>query len=65
MATAVEASNVAMRYVTEAERCPSHPPKKYCLWLLNIYPHEGKKNAWSFDFIVLWAFIAIVQHWWL
>jgi len=28
MATAAEASDVAMRYVTKAERCPPPPPKK-------------------------------------
>jgi len=50
MATAVAASDVAVRYVTEAVRCP--PPPKYCLWLLwavsfepeagNISPIKGK-----------------------
>jgi len=63
MATAVEASDVAMRYVTEVERCP--PPHQniacgYCElfpWSLKLnthHPSTGKiKNECSFDFIAL------------
>jgi hypothetical protein len=75
MATAVEASDVAMRYVTEVERCP--PPNQniacgYCElfpWSLKLNTYHsstGKiKNACSFDFIALCTFITILQHWWL
>jgi hypothetical protein len=75
MATAVEASDVAMRYVTEAERCPTPHQNiacDYCelfLWSLklNTYPQstEKIKNAWIFNCITLCAFITILHHWWL
>jgi hypothetical protein len=66
MATAAETSDVAMRYVTEAERCPRPPKKVLPMVTEHISPcREKVKNAWSFDFIVPCAFIAIVQHWWL
>jgi hypothetical protein len=43
MATAVKASDIAMRYVSEAERCP--PPHEKILPLVteHISPTEGKR----------------------
>jgi len=71
MATAVEASDVAMRYVTEAEVCPPPHPQILPVVTVNLnqntYPPslEKIKNAWSFDFIVLCAIITILKYWWL
>jgi hypothetical protein len=73
MATAAEASDVAMRYVTEAERCPPHQNIAcgYCEllpWSLKqtCPPSTEKiKNARSFDFMALCDLITIMQHWWL
>jgi hypothetical protein len=69
MAIVVEASDVAMRYVAEAER-PPHPqilPVVTVSLKLNTYSPsmEKIKNAWSCDFIVLSAFITILKQWWL
>jgi len=61
MATAVEASDVAMRYVAEAERPPPHQNIAcgYCEllpWSLKLNTHppstEKIKNACSFVFTV-------------
>ena len=54
MATSVEALDVAWK------------KKILPVFTEHISPWREKvKNAWSFDFIVLCAFITIRQHWWL
>jgi hypothetical protein len=45
MATAVECSDVAMRYVTEAEMCPPTPPNVACGYC-ELFPWSLKLNTY-------------------
>jgi hypothetical protein len=66
MATAIEASDVAMRYVSEAERGPHPPPRQniacgYC----ELFPWSLKLNTYPPSTVKIKNAVPLLHNWWL